>query len=360
MATKMALRILVCEWCSSGGLAGPDARAVAEGEQESLAREGRGMFLAVIHDALRDPELAVTALVDEVRTSILPAAVSVKRVPAGAEIECLAAAAAEADATLVVAPETAGILARRVAAVRRGGGHALAPGAGFIAVAADKQATIEALAAAGVPVPAGRPLAAAELWPAGFQLPAVRKARASAGGDGLVIVRPGDPLPPATTQATRLEAFATGTVVGVSCLCGPLGIQPLPAFRQHFAANAPGRFVGAEPLADQALDRRARDLARRAIAAVVAATKEKNTPASPAGWVGVDIILGHRADGRDDRVLEINPRLTSSFIGHSSCRGTSLVRALIDVAAGLEPHLPPHDGVAFSVADDDHLPLTNA
>jgi predicted ATP-grasp superfamily ATP-dependent carboligase len=354
----MALRILVCEWCSSGGLAGPDAHAVAEGERDALTREGHGMFLAVLRDALRDPALAVTALVDEDRPLHVPAAVHVRQVPAGAEIEALAAEASRADATLVVAPETAGILASRVAAVRAAGGHALAAGAGFIAVATDKQATIDALAAAGVPVPAGRPLAAGEPWPVGFHLPAVRKARAGAGGDDLVIVRPGDPLPAAATQAARLEAFVDGTAVGVSCLCGPLGIEPLPAFRQHFSATAPGRFIGAEPLANQALDRRGRDLARRAIAAVVAASAEKNMPAPPAGWVGVDIILGHRADGRDDRVLEINPRLTSSFIGHSSRRGTSLVRAMLDVAAGREPHLPSDDGVAFTVADDAPLPHT--
>lgn len=354
----MALRILVCEWCSSGGLAGPDARAVPEGDRESLAREGRGMFLAVIRDALRDPDIAVTALVDEDRPTALPAAVRVRHVPAGAEIEALAAEATRADVTLVVAPETAGILGQRVAAVRAADGHVLAGNAGFIAITTDKQATIDALAAAGVPVAAGRPLAAGEPWPAGFHLPAVRKARASTGGDDLVIVRPGDPLPAAATQAARLEAFVAGTTVGVSCLCGPLGIEPLPAFRQHFSATAPGRFIGAEPLADRALDRRARDLARRAIAAVGAATPEKNTPAAPAGWVGVDIILGHRADGRDDRVLEINPRLTSSFIGHSSRRGTSLVRAMLDVAAGREPHLPAHDGVAFTVADHAPLPCS--
>lgn len=349
----MMLPILVSEWCSSGGLAGPDARAVTDDDRASLAREGRGMFLAMLRDAVRDGGFTVTALVDEGFTAPVPPAVRVRRVPAGAEIDILIAEATMADATLLVAPETAGILARRVAAVRSAGGCVIAASAGFIATASDKQATIEALAAGGVPVPAGRSLAAGEAWPAEFHLPAVRKARAGAGGDDLMIVRPGQLTPAPAGQAARVEAFAAGTPVGVSCLCGPRGILALPAFKQRFTADAPGRFRGGEPLADPHLDRRARDLARRAIAAVAATSDRGNPGAGPAGWIGVDIILGERADGRDDRVLEINPRLTSSFIGHSACRGTSLVRSIIDATAGRELHLPEPGGVAFSVADDD-------
>ena len=45
-------------------------------------------------------------------------------------------------------------------------------------------------------------------------------------------------------------------------------------------------------------------------------------------------VLGPHADGRGDRVLEVNPRVTTSFVGHATAAATSLVRQSIDVAAG--------------------------
>ena len=109
------------------------------------------MFRSLVDDALRDGGFDVAALVDEAVAVGLPAAAERISVPAGLDRERLVAAARDADAAVVVAPETAGVLAARVAAVRAAGGGVVAPGEGFIRLAADKQATIEALAAAGVP-----------------------------------------------------------------------------------------------------------------------------------------------------------------------------------------------------------------
>jgi predicted ATP-grasp superfamily ATP-dependent carboligase len=46
------------------------------------------------------------------------------------------------------------------------------------------------------------------------------------------------------------------------------------------------------------------------------------------------MILGPRDDGRADRVLEVNPRLTTSFVGLAAAAPRSLVRAMLDLAAG--------------------------
>ena len=32
-------------------------------------------------------------------------------------------------------------------------------------------------------------------------------------------------------------------------------------------------------------------------------------------WVGVDLILGHNENGEEDYIVEINPRLTTSYLG---------------------------------------------
>lgn len=293
------------------------------------------MLEAVAADAARDASLEVTVLVDEDHTLMLPSGACRQAVPHGRELDALTTAAAGADWTLLVAPETDGILADRVARARAGGNAVLASSPAFLAIAADKQATIDALAAAGVPVPAGRSLAAGAPAPAGFHLPAIRKARASAGCDGLEIIRERNGFANASI-ATRLEALVPGTPVGVSCLCGSGNPEILPPLRQRFTAGDRPRYRGSEPLSDRSLATRAEGLARRAVAAL-----ERASGGTPAvGWVGVDMLLADRHDGRDDRVLEVNPRLTTSFVVQSRTAATSLVRSLIDRAAHFHDHTP--------------------
>ena len=351
---RVPMRLLVYEWCSSGGLAAADTPSIVRtgDDVEWLAREGRAMFRALVADALRDGGFTVTALVDAARGCDLPAAAEVVPVRAGAEVDQLVAAARSAAATIVVAPETAGVLAARVAAVREGGGHVLGPAVGFVRAASDKQATIDALAAAGIAVPAGRALAAGAAWPDFFRLPAVRKARASTGADGLVVVRWGEPLPPPADHPTRLEAWCAGVPVGVACVLGPAGVLTLPPLVQRFAARAgagsvPG-YVGGDLLADPVARPRAEALAARAVAALL----RRDGGSAAAGWVGVDMILGGRADGLDDRVLEVNPRPTTSFVGLAAAAAGSLVRLVVDAAAGRPVAYPRFTGSpSFSLAD---------
>jgi predicted ATP-grasp superfamily ATP-dependent carboligase len=284
------------------------------------------MLDALAADAVRDAAVDVTVLVDDAIALTLPAEVHARPVPRGGEVDALVAAACAADWTVIVAPETDGILASRVAAVRAAGGRVLGASDAFIAIAADKQATVNALAAAGVPVPAGRSLAAGETVPSGFCMPAVRKDRASVGCDGLQIIRDATVAPAPT--ATRLEAFVAGTPVGVSCLCGAAGIDVLPPMRQRFTGGDRPLYAGSDLLDDPQLARRAEALARRAMAAIDRAAGGDGA----AGWIGVDMILGLRDDGRDDRVLEVNPRLTTSFVWLAPRHAASLVRSLIDRA----------------------------
>ncbi|MFM8952690.1 MAG: hypothetical protein ACKOOF_06470, partial [Planctomycetaceae bacterium] len=106
------MRLVVHEWCCSGGLAGPDAAALGD-DAAAILPEAQAMFVALLADARRIPGLEVVALVAADAVRQLPAGIDRRPVPRGQELDALAAAAATADATLVVAPETAGILGRR-------------------------------------------------------------------------------------------------------------------------------------------------------------------------------------------------------------------------------------------------------
>jgi predicted ATP-grasp superfamily ATP-dependent carboligase len=62
------------------------------------------------------------------------------------------------------------------------------------------------------------------------------------------------------------------------------------------------------------LDQRARDLAWRAISAVPGLS----------GYVGVDLVLGET-----DVAIEINPRLTTSYVGYRALARFNLAQALL-------------------------------
>ena len=86
----------------------------------------------------------------------------------------------------------------------------------------------------------------------------------------------------------------------------------------HFA------YVGGSRLAQAELNRRATDLASRALAALPEAK----------GYVGVDLILGNAADGSEDVVIEVNPRLTTSYVGLRAMTNGNLAEAMWQIANG--------------------------
>jgi predicted ATP-grasp superfamily ATP-dependent carboligase len=57
------------------------------------------------------------------------------------------------------------------------------------------------------------------------------------------------------------------------------------------------------------------------------------------GYIGVDLVLGDDASGTGDRVIEINPRLTTSYVGLRAAARCNLVEAMWQLAVGQSPSL---------------------
>ncbi len=57
------------------------------------------------------------------------------------------------------------------------------------------------------------------------------------------------------------------------------------------------------------------------------------------GYVGVDLVLGDQADGSQDSVIEINPRLTTSYVGLRALAATNLTETMLRLAR--EEDVPP-------------------
>ncbi|MGE0607821.1 MAG: ATP-grasp domain-containing protein, partial [Pirellulales bacterium] len=204
------MKILVYEFITGGGWYSVDDNA----PPPSLAREGEAMLRAVAADLAALAGVQVAALRDRRRADLLlPGCQIVDVGSAREEAELLSAAAATADETVVIAPEFDSLLLNRCRQVLQAGGKLLGPGLELVALASDKQATAEHLAAAGVPVPHGIAVAAHQPLPDDFAYPAVWKPRDGAGSQGVRKVdrRPSfSPRPFVPPQPGRLERFCPG------------------------------------------------------------------------------------------------------------------------------------------------------
>jgi predicted ATP-grasp superfamily ATP-dependent carboligase len=82
--------------------------------------------------------------------------------------------------------------------------------------------------------------------------------------------------------------------------------------------------LGGELPLSAGLAERASALAERALAAMPVTV----------GYVGVDLVLGREPDGSEDAVIEINPRLTTSYVGLRTAATTNLADVMWRVAQG--------------------------
>ncbi len=199
--------------------------------------------------------------------------------------------------------------------------------AATVALAADKHRLCQRLADAGVPVPRGISLEPGELPPRDFAFPAVLKPRDGAGSQDTLRIDHWSVDLPCPRGPARLEEFCPGFPASVALLCGPKARVALPACGQLLSDD--GRFHyrgGYLPLAPP-LSARAERLARRAMEVLPEAR----------GYVGVDLVLG--ADAAQDRVIEINPRLTTSYVGLRAAFSANLLAVWQRVLAGEEVSL---------------------
>ena len=248
--------------------------------------------------------------------------------------------AAAAYWTLVVAPEFDGILRKQVARVRAVDGRALNASDEFIGVTSDKHATAVRWLAAGVSVPHGRLIAADDpKLPADFQYPAVLKPIDGAGSQHTLLVHGHTDEPPPYPWQRRLEEYRPGRAASVAVICGEKMRQALPPCWQHQSTDGRFTYRGGSLIRESVFAERAVSLALRALAALPPAL----------GYVGVDLVLGESPDGSDDVAIEVNPRLTTSYVGLRAVMKQNLAQAMLVAAAGDDLQLTAADfGVEFS------------
>lgn len=315
------MRILVCEFVTGGGMP-PETPIPA-----SLAREGDLMLRALVGDLLDVPGVAVTVTRDA-RLAPLPPPVRSITVSDTRESWALwEELSRTVDAVWPIAPETDGAMERVCRLVEASDRRLLASRADAVAVTASKAATADALAEVGLPV--------VQTWRAAdLNDPPV---------DGPWVVKPDDGAGCADTLCLRdratwvqwrgagdrsgfiVQPFVPGTPASLSMLCRDGRAWPLTANRQDVALSGAAFSYRGGVVAGLAWSPKLRVLARGVAEALPGLF----------GSVGVDFIAG--ADG--PVILEVNPRLTTSYVGLRRATGMNVAAAVLGLAQ--EPPLIP-------------------
>jgi tyramine---L-glutamate ligase len=322
------MRVFIFEYVTGGGMWEAPRESPTD---SSLLVEAWAMLQAVVTDfsllagvkvwTTRDVRLPTRHALPCQKTLISSSA---------AELQALAQLSAAADWTLLIAPESGGALARRCAVVAAAGGRLLSPSSEMIELASNKHATCEFLAKRGVSVASGVRLASGGLQiPDNLRFPLILKPLDGCGSQGVRLISNKSEFPQEIDRPLRCEEFVPGQAASVAVLCGPTGNYPLPACEQRLSRDGRFTYQGGRLPLDATLDRRARRLAETAIAALP----------QPRGYIGVDLVLGDSEDGSGDRVIEVNPRLTTSYVGLRAAAKANLAAAMLTVAEGASPDL---------------------
>ncbi|WP_417746209.1 ATP-grasp domain-containing protein [Rosistilla oblonga] len=320
------MQVFIGEYTIGGGLASTPLASLPQ----SLLAEGTAMHHAICDDASRCARV-VTTIDSRLPHSMDPA---IQTIPVDASDELIPqwlAASADCDAAILIAPESDRLLYKLVAAFRGFGRNVIAADANFIDATTDKLQLSQRLLAANVPHPIS-------FGPR--QTPQESSAtewilKPNDGCGSLEVQRFGS-FTQADNQRRRrtgdwiIQAYHPGQTVSIAAIVTPSAIHWLPACLQKIESPCFTYHGGQSPL-PEALADRAERLAAAAFDAVFDRSSRSNDSSSQVGYVGIDLILAD--DPRDDVVIEINPRLTTSYVGVRHLMKSNLAATMLGLDA---------------------------
>ena len=341
------------EFISGGGW--PDA-----GLPPGLSGEGFAILWALLTDfqawgAVRTITTLDTRL--SARRAGLPATEIVEVAPGEYE-QCFRSILARCDAALIVAPETGGLLARLSAIALQADASLLGSSPKAISLAGNKAACYHIFRRAGLPTPRTRVVSPASAPRATAEIgyPLVVKPLDGVGCEGLSRVACAGELQPALAfagQASQrkqilLQRFVTGNHLSVSLLASETQVLPLSLNRQYIETGHPFHYQGGIVPYPHPAGKQALELAR-APASLLPGLR---------GYFGVDLVFGQQGA----YLIEINPRLTTSYIGLRRVIQANLAQLIWDAClSGILPgHIELKGQALFSKDDPIHVQVAGA
>ncbi|MDF9393681.1 MULTISPECIES: ATP-grasp domain-containing protein [Methylococcus] len=301
--------ILVFEFITGGGLR-------HESLPPELAAEGELMLRALLEDLLEVPGIRPLILRDDrLDWEHLPCGVMITPVAAADDFDRIwRDAIARCDAVWPIAPETGGVLERLCRQVERTATALLTSPASAVTVAASKIATAQALERHRLPVVPTQPCEARlDAAPA----PVVIKPDGGAGCEGARVVRAGCELTPGAGRWV-IQPLLEGDSLSLSALFSHGRARLLSCNRQHVEQAGDGfalRGCTVNALADP-------DGFWQALAGDVAKALPELW-----GYAGIDLIR----TAKGPVILEVNPRLTTSYAGLKAATGENPAGLTLDL-----------------------------
>ena len=314
------MRLFVYEFISGGGLWCQPHWGEPNG---TLLAEGQAMLLAIVQDLLDVSDIEVSILQDQ-RVQLGDIGAFCTEVAdvqsAYREFDRLAI---DCDGTLIIAPEIDNCLWQWTHRAIDQGARLIGPGLALVEIASNKQRTVEFLAQNGVPVPDGRCWNRRDPLPDGLMYPLVAKPTFGAGCHGVRKVSSQAELSHHLGQFERetdwrLETYCAGTPASVSAICGSSDTWILPPCTQRLKDDLT-EYLGGDLILEPGLVRRAETLAKQTLDIL----PEKF------GYISLDLQLGHDPLGSDDYVIEVNPRLTTSYVPLRARLGTQMAQRMV-------------------------------
>jgi predicted ATP-grasp superfamily ATP-dependent carboligase len=320
----MTGRTFVFEYLTAGGLFRDGLRP---DDCPSFVAEGAAMRDALVEDVSQSGRL-VTIMADRRLAAPNFAGANVYAV---ADIDSFDAAfetaLEECDDAWILAPEVDCAqleLTRRV----EGRIRLSSPGTELVALASDKQATADFLQKNGIRTPRGCtwPSSRAFTRPVG---PLIVKPNDGAGSLGVRLLAENEPLEleglrladGKREREIRIEEYILGPSFSVSMLGCNDGFVVLEPCCQSISQDGQFRYKGGSlPVPSLAIRDQLRDTAGQ-VARVLPRWH---------GFLGIDVIFGD--DG--PWVIEVNPRLTTSYVGLRNCFHQNLAKIVLDSKHG--------------------------
>lgn len=311
---------MVHEFVAGGGMAD---RPLPPG----LAREGLGMLRVLLADlSLCTGRHILTTLDVRIPRRTLPTGVEVHTIGPGQYGRALPRLLRSADRVWIIAPESAGRLLACVELARRSGVEVIGSSPGAIRLASDKLRLSRHLRQRGLPVPRTWPAAAASCARRQVGFPLMVKPRVGAGCEGVRRVRDWPGMVRAiegivaSGASAIIQEYIEGVPASASVVCGGARANPISLNGQEIRLSPTCSYEGGcVPLEHVSRDD-----------ALGVAGRVCETIPGLAGYVGVDLVLGEEGP----TVIEVNPRLTTSYIGVRAASAHNLAALILDVTGG--------------------------
>jgi predicted ATP-grasp superfamily ATP-dependent carboligase len=352
------LKLFVYEHVSGGGFANKSLPS-------SILSEGFGMLRTLISD-FKTAGHSVTTMLDSRLATLNPPIEADYIVPISSSREAEAAfrkISESADAAYVVAPESNQVLQSLVASVEQAGVPSLNCRASAVGRVSDKAVLYEVLKRLGLPAPETIVVSVSDdiaeirrTVKGNLDFPLIFKPVDGVGCGGLSVVRNENQVASAVSKIIRessskhfiAQELIRGVAVSVSLISTGSEALPISLNRQDVSLGTPNSIStyhgGLVPF-DNPLKREAFAMAETIVKSFRGLR----------GYIGVDLVLTEK----EPVVIEVNPRLTTSYIGIRKVVNFNLAQAIINSVFERElPENTQSTGCAFFSKVETPKPTT--